>query len=114
MQSLRAAEIHSAFYSNTNAYSRGIRRFVQQGEVWPGLSLTLAIHNKEKSISAVARSVHRSLRGYANATLNLVYDGCTDNSESEVSKEIRDADYSVTTSYLDDVFEVLSNNHGIT
>ena len=108
-----AQSLHQAFYSTTIPYQRSIRRFLESGEVWPSLNVVLPVHNKEDTIQLVLQGLTASLQDYDNSVTNVLLDGCSDGSGTEVARLADGFPGVLQMDELDDVFEVLSNNFGI-
>ena len=75
-------------------------------------SCILTIHNKEFLIGDVCSSLVKNLSDNTNQLI-IVFDGCTDNSETIVKNILNDVtDIKIDYVYTDNVFETKANNAG--
>ena len=76
-------------------------------------SCILTIHNKEFLIGEVCSSLVKNLSDNTNQLI-IVFDGCTDNSETIVKNILNNVtDMKIDYVYTDDVFETKANNAGL-
>lgn len=76
-------------------------------------SCILTIHNKEFLIGEVCSSLVKNLSDNTNQLI-IVFDGCTDNSETIVKNILNSVtDMKIDYVYTDDVFETKANNAGL-
>ena len=76
-------------------------------------SCILTIHNKEFLIGDVCSSLVKNLSDNTNQLI-IVFDGCTDNSETIVKNILNNVtDMKIDYVYTDDVFETKANNAGL-
>jgi glycosyltransferase involved in cell wall biosynthesis len=76
-------------------------------------SCILTIHNKEFLIGDVCSSLVKNLSNNTNQLI-IVFDGCTDNSETIVKNILNDVtDIKIDYVYTDNVFETKANNAGL-
>jgi glycosyltransferase involved in cell wall biosynthesis len=85
------------------------------GRLYPKVSVTLPIFNKEKTIVSLLTYLDQALGEYPDAELHVLLDGCTDKSEYEVKRFFteRSVNYSVTYEKTPNIFEVKTNNIGL-
>ncbi|KRF18680.1 glycosyltransferase [Paenibacillus sp. Soil787] len=85
------------------------------GYLYPKVSVTLPIFNKENTIVSLLVDLDQALGEYPNAELHIVFDGCSDKSNQTVKKFFagRNLNYSVTYETTPNIFEVKSNNIGL-
>lgn len=85
------------------------------GNLYPKISITLSIYNKETTIRPLLACLDRALKHYQNAELHIIFDGCNDQSEQVVKQFYSgpDVDYAVTYETTPDIFEIKSNNIGL-
>ena len=74
-------------------------------------SIILTVHNKAWLVDRVVRSISKYTQG--SYELILVFDGCTDDSESIARKTLNDINISAKILHTPDVFETMANNAGI-
>ena len=83
-------------------------------ELYPKVSVTLSIYNKEKTIMEVINYLDIALKEYRNAELHIIFDGCQDMSEKIVRDFYSHQNYyEVSFEVTDNIFEIKSNNIGL-
>ncbi|HZH38595.1 MAG TPA: glycosyltransferase family 2 protein, partial [Bacillales bacterium] len=83
-------------------------------ELYPKVSVTLSIYNKEKTIMEVINYLDIALKEYGNAELHIIFDGCQDMSEKIVRHFYSHQNhYEVSFEVTDNIFEIKSNNIGL-
>ena len=75
-----------------------------------GISLILTVHNQEDIIGTVFSSIMRNKSEMCKEII-IIYDGCTDNSETTIDSIECDIPKSII--YAHNVFEVIANNMGM-
>ena len=84
------------------------------GQLYPKVSVTLSVYNKEKTIMEVINYLDIALKEYRNTELHIIFDGCEDDSEKLVKDFYCEATlYEVTFEVTPNIFEVKSNNIGL-
>jgi glycosyltransferase involved in cell wall biosynthesis len=85
------------------------------GSLYPKISVTLPVFNKQDSIASLLYGLHSALTAYGNAELHIILDGCADRSEEVIRGFFagRPVSYSITYDVTPNLFEVKTNNIGL-
>jgi GT2 family glycosyltransferase len=85
------------------------------GSLYPKISVTMPIFNKEATIVPLLADLDRALAAYRNAELHLIFDGCVDRTEPLVKRYFaeRKPEYAVTYETTPNLFETRTNNIGL-
>ena len=84
------------------------------GHLYPKISIILPIYNKESSIGELVRLMDVAARTYGNVDVHIIFDGCSDDSESIVREFFKEKDtYEVKFYTTSNIFEVKTNNLGL-
>ena len=102
-------EFHAGFKKNVSAIIKG---FVS-GHLFPKLSVTMPIFNKEFSIKELISYLDLACLAYPNTELHIVFDGCKDRSEPIVRSYLKNRSYTITYETTPNIFEVKTNNIGM-
>lgn len=104
-------EMHASF---ERSFEEAIDAIITQQSLYPKISVTLPIFNKEKTIIPLLECLDRACTAYKNVELHIFFDGCIDQSEALV-REFFDTHpgYEVSFENTPDIFEVKTNNLGL-
>jgi glycosyltransferase involved in cell wall biosynthesis/SAM-dependent methyltransferase len=103
-------EYHENFYP---AFREALSGCIS-GELYPKMSITLPIFNKEHTIVPLLEHLDRAAAAYGNVELHVIFDGCKDRTEQKVRSFFEVArGYPVTFEVTPDIFEVKTNNIGL-
>lgn len=104
-------EMHASF---ERSFEEAIDAIITQQSLYPKISVTLPIFNKEKTIIPLLECLDRACTAYKNVELHIFFDGCVDQSEALV-REFFDSHlgYEVSFENTPDIFEVKTNNLGL-
>lgn len=85
------------------------------GNLYPKISITLPVFNKEATIVPLIAELHRAVSEYKNAELRIIFDGCYDQSEYVVKQFFQNVqvDYSIAYETTPNIFEIKTNNIGL-
>lgn len=101
------------YFVMDNLQSSILQGFISN-ELYPKVSVTLSIYNKEKTIMEVINYLDIALKEYRNAELHIIFDGCQDLSEKIVRDFYSHQNYyEVSFEVTDNIFEIKSNNIGL-
>ena len=103
-------EYHQDFLPNIKQFFTG----VIEDQIYPTVSIVLAIYNKQETIKGLLTNLDIALSGYPAVDMHIIFDGCSDKSEPITRKFYRNRkSYRVTYERTDNIFEVKSNNLGL-
>jgi glycosyltransferase involved in cell wall biosynthesis len=103
-------EYHEDFLPALDETVRGCMR----DKLYPLVSITLPIYNKEKTIEPLLKRLHSAAVEYGNVELHVIFDGCEDGTEDRVRRFFaKRHDYPTTFDVTPNIFEVRSNNLGL-
>jgi glycosyltransferase involved in cell wall biosynthesis len=83
-------------------------------QLYPKVTVTMPIFNKEHTIVPLLRELDRACRTYGNCELIIIFDGCKDRTEQRVRAFYRNRrHYPVSFEVTPNIFEVKTNNMGL-
>jgi GT2 family glycosyltransferase len=110
----KTVEYYKEFHEDFRTPIREAISNALNGCIYPKVSFTLAVYNKEPTILGLVEYLDRVIRQYPSAELHVIFDGCTDKSEKLVRKYYRDdPGYKVSFSLTPNIFEIKTNNLGL-
>lgn len=111
---LKTVEHYREFHEDFRPAFREALAGCLAGELYPRMSVTLPIFNKEQTIVGLLENLDRAASAYGNVEAHIIFDGCKDRTEEKVrSFFAMDRGYPVTFEVTPDIFEVKTNNIGL-
>jgi glycosyltransferase involved in cell wall biosynthesis len=112
----KSVDYYKEYHSNSKLQlEKTLKDCIGGGYLYPKVSVTLPIFNKETTIVSLLADLDQALGEYPNAELHIIFDGCSDKSDHTVKQFFfgRSVNYSVTYETTPNIFEVRSNNIGL-
>lgn len=110
----KTADYYREFHHDFTAHFSEAMTGILQGQLYPKISITLPIYNKEKTILKLIKMLDAACRAYGNCELHLFFDGCLDRTEKIVRDFYKgDRGYPVSFQVTPNIFEIRTNNLGM-